>query len=110
MNAQLLEEIDAEGEVSVLRLNRGVLSTQAAEAVCGALSRLAEESGRTKLHLDFGRVEYLAPAGLSKLLDLHAQLRGAGGGLRLCNAEGCFELTRLCGVPSASPPRLGLSA
>jgi hypothetical protein len=97
----LLEEIDAEGDVSVLRITTPVLSTRAAEAVCGRLSRLASETGRRKLHIDFGRVEYLTGSGLSKPLGLHAHLRAAGGGLRLCNAEGCLAPTRLSGVPDA---------
>jgi len=88
----LPEEIDAEEDVSVLRITTPVLSTRATEAACERLYRLASESGQRELHLDFGRVEYLAGGGLSELLDLHAYLRAKGG---------CLALTRLSGVPDA---------
>jgi anti-anti-sigma regulatory factor len=95
----LLEEIDAEDDIGVFRLLKGVLSTEAAQAVCMELSRLASATGRTRLHLDFGGVEYLGAPGLVQFLALHAQLRAAGGGLRLCNAEGCLDLDRLSDFP-----------
>jgi anti-anti-sigma regulatory factor len=85
------------GDEDVLRLNRRVLDTRTAQALCDELA----QSGRLTLCVDFLRVEFVTPGGLAKLLDLHAQLRAAGGCLRLCNAEGCLELTRLCGVPDA---------
>src|SRR5262245_39837409 len=94
----LLEEVHAEAEVSVWRLTRPCLSTQAAQVVCEELSRLAGESGRWELSLDCGGVEYLAFDGLGRLLELDARLRAAGGGLRLCDAAGCLELDRLGGL------------
>src|SRR5262245_54790020 len=92
---RLLEEIDAEGDVSVLRLHQVILCPRVAHAVCAELTRLAIEAGRSKLHLDFGGVEYLAAAALGKLLALHAALQMIGGGLRLCSAEGGLDLDRL---------------
>jgi anti-anti-sigma regulatory factor len=90
------EETDA-----VVRLSGPVLSTRAAQSLCNELARLARESGRPLLRLDLAGVEYLTAAGLSKLLDLRARLRAAGGGLLLANAGGCLGLSRLCGVPDA---------
>src|SRR5262249_21332934 len=95
----LLEELDAEDDIGVFRLLGGVLSTEAAQAVCRELSRLATETGRTRLPRDFGGVEYLGAPGLAEFLALHAQLRAAGGGLRLCDAEGCVDLDRLSDFP-----------
>src|SRR5262249_36944465 len=83
----LLEWVGAGGP---LRLNPRVLDTRAAQALCDELARLAGASGQFALRVDFGRVEFVTAGGLSKLLDLHGQLRAAGGGLRLDNAEGCF--------------------
>jgi anti-anti-sigma regulatory factor len=102
MLTNLLEIIESEGDVSVLRVNRSLLSTPAVRAVCDRLDLLAD-TGSRKLHLDFGRVEYVTPAGLGLLLDLHARLRAAGGGLRLCDAGACFDLMRLSGLPDACP-------
>src|SRR5437868_2101178 len=42
----LLQELGAEKDVGVFRLLRGVLSTEAAQAVCQELSRLASQTGR----------------------------------------------------------------
>lgn len=97
----LLVEVAADGDVPVLRLTRAILSTPAAEALCDALHRLAGQSGKRRLRLDFSCVEYLSGPGLSKLLDLHAHLRASGGGLVVSNAEGCLALARLSGVRDA---------
>ena len=97
----LVKEIRAIGDVSVLRLGRLILSTPVAEAVCAELYRLVSESGRRKLRLDFSGVEYLSGTALSMLLDLHAHLRAGGGGLFFDNAEAGLALTRLSGVRDA---------
>jgi anti-anti-sigma regulatory factor len=106
----LLEEIDAEGDVIVLRLHPVILCTRAAHAVCTELSRLVSKGGHNKLHLDFGGVEYLAAAGLGQLLALHAALQMVGGGLRLCSAEGSLDLDRLSHVVGPSSPGLAQPA
>lgn len=73
-----------------------------AERVEDQLSRVVEESGRSRLLLDLGNVTFLTSRALGVFLRLHRQLHGTGGGLTLANVQPqiyeIFEITSLTRV------------
>lgn len=66
------------------------------------LSRVIEESGRSRLHLDLGNVTYLTSRALGVFLRLHRRLHAIGGELTLANVQPqiyeIFEITSLTRV------------
>ena len=54
------------------------------QKVGNELFALADDGGRKKVVLDFGRVEYLSSAALAKLIRLREKMKSANRNLRLC--------------------------
>ena len=77
------------------------------EIIGEQLFSLVDDLGRRKLLLNFGNVEYLSSAALSKLITLNKKLQQVGGKLILCNIDAnireVFEITRLNKVFSIFP-------
>ncbi len=56
------------------------------------------EGGKTKLLLDFAKVNYLSSAGMRLLLSTTKKLKGVSGGLHLCSvSEEVMEIIKMAG-------------
>jgi anti-sigma B factor antagonist len=93
-------EVEDIGDVTVVNFtDRKILDEQNIQIIGEQLFSLVDESGRRKLLLNFGNVEYLSSAALAKLITLNKKLQAAGGRLILCNIDPqireVFEITRL---------------
>lgn len=89
-----LQEI---GDITVVRFeNVQLVHDEQIQAAGRELFALVEVSGRSKLLIDLGNIEYLASAVLGKFITLHKKTQSAGGKLVLCNVgEGVGEAIRL---------------
>lgn len=93
-------EVEDIGDVSVVNfIDRRILDEQNIQVIGEQLFSLVDESGRKKILLNFGNVEFLSSAALGKLIALHKKLQAVGGRLILCNIDPeiyeVFEITRL---------------
>jgi anti-sigma B factor antagonist len=93
-------EVEDIGDVNVVNFtDRKILDEQNIQLIGEQLFSLVDESGRKKILLNFGNVEYLSSAALGKLITLNKKLQGAGGKLILCNIDPqiyeVFEITKL---------------
>ena len=93
-------EVEDIGDVTVVSFtDRKILDEQNIQIIGEQLFGLVDESGRKKLLLNFGNVEYLSSAALGKLITLNKKLQQAGGRLILCNIDAqiyeVFEITKL---------------
>jgi anti-sigma B factor antagonist len=93
-------EVEDIGDVTVVNFtDRKILDEQNIQLIGEQLFSLVDESGRKKILLNFGNVEYLSSAALGKLITLNKKLQGAGGKLILCNIDPqiyeVFEITKL---------------
>jgi anti-sigma B factor antagonist len=94
-----LETVDL-GDVTVVSFtDRKILDEQNIQNIGEQLFSLVDESGRKKLLLNFGNVEYMSSAALGKLITLNKKVQSAGGRLVLCNIDASirevFEITKL---------------
>lgn len=93
-------EVEDIGDVTVVNfIDRKILDEQNIQIIGEQLFGLVDESGRRKVLLNFGNVEYLSSAALGKLITLNKKLQSAGGRLILCNIDPqiyeVFEITKL---------------
>jgi anti-sigma B factor antagonist len=93
-------EVEDIGDVTVVNfIDRKILDEQNIQIIGDQLFSLVDESGRRKLLLNFGNVEYLSSAALGKLITLNKKLNAVGGRLILCNIDPqiyeVFEITKL---------------
>src|SRR5213080_5143560 len=93
-------EVEDIGDVTVVNFtDRKILDEQNIQVIGEQLFSLVDESGRKKLLLNFGNVEYMSSAALGKLITLNKKVQAAGGRLVLCNIDPqiyeVFEITRL---------------
>ncbi len=93
-------EVEDVGDVTVVNFkDRKILDEQNIQIIGEQLFSLVDESGRRKILLNFGNVEYLSSAALGKLITLNKKLQGVGGRLILCNIDPqiyeVFEITKL---------------
>jgi anti-sigma B factor antagonist len=93
-------EVEDVGDVTVVNFtDRKILDEQNIQLIGEQLFSLVDESGRKKILLNFGNVEYLSSAALGKLITLNKKLQAAGGRLILCNIDPqiyeVFEITKL---------------
>jgi anti-sigma B factor antagonist len=93
-------EVEDVGDVTVVNFtDRKILDEQNIQLIGEQLFSLVDESGRKKILLNFGNVEYLSSAALGKLITLNKKLQAAGGKLILCNIDPqiyeVFEITKL---------------
>jgi anti-sigma B factor antagonist len=93
-------EVEHVGDVTVARFtDQKILDEQTVQAIREQLFGLVDGSGRCKLFLDFGGVEYLSSHILGELITLNKQVNAAGGQLVLCNIDPqiyeVFEITKL---------------
>jgi anti-sigma B factor antagonist len=93
-------EVEDIGDVTVVNFtDRKILDEQNIQLIGEQLFSLVDESGRKKILLNFGNVEYLSSAALGKLITLNKKLQAAGGKLILCNIDPqiyeVFEITKL---------------
>ena len=93
-------EVEDLGDVTVVSFtDRKILDEQNIQIIGEQLFGLVDESGRKKLLLNFGNVEYMSSAALGKLITLNKKVQSAGGRLVLCNIDPqireVFEITKL---------------
>jgi anti-sigma B factor antagonist len=93
-------EVEDVGEVTVVNFtDRKILDETSIQVIGDQLFSLVDESGRRKILLNFGNVEFLSSAALGKLITLNKKLQSAGGRLILCNIDPqiyeVFEITKL---------------
>jgi anti-sigma B factor antagonist len=93
-------EVEDIGDVTVVKFtDRKILDEQNIQIIGEQLFSLVDESGRKKLLLNFGNVEYLSSAALGKLITLNKKVQAAGGRLALCNIDPqiyeVFKITKL---------------
>ena len=93
-------EVEDVGDITIVNFtDRKILDEQNIQLIGEQLFGLVDESGRKKILLNFGNVEYLSSAALGKLITLHKKLQAAGGKLILCNIAAqifdVFEITKL---------------
>src|SRR5262249_54104421 len=93
-------EVEDLGDVTVVSFtDRKILDEQNIQIIGEQLFSLVDESGRKKLLLNFGNVEYMSSAALGKLITLNKKVQTAGGRLVLCNIDPqikeVFEITKL---------------
>jgi anti-sigma B factor antagonist len=93
-------EAEEIGDVTVVNfMDRKILDEQNIQVIGEQLFSLVDESGRKKLLLNFGNVEYMSSAALGKLITLNKKVQAVGGKLVLCNIDPqireVFEITRL---------------
>lgn len=88
-----------EGGVTLVALE-GELDTGTAQDVQKQLAALIDQ-GRTRLLLDFEKLDFITSAGLRVLLATTKRLRGMGGDLRVCNLnEAVAEVFDISGFSS----------
>ena len=76
------------GDVAVVRfMDHTIMDEQTCQAIGDQLLGLVDESGRTKLLLNFENVERMSSAALSKLITLNKKIKGADGRLVLCSID-----------------------
>ena len=93
-------EVEDIGDVTVVSFtDRKILDEQNIQIIGEQLFGLVDESGRKKLLLNFGNVEYMSSAALGKLITLNKKVQSSGGKLVLCNIDPqireVFEITKL---------------
>jgi anti-sigma B factor antagonist len=93
-------EVEDLGDVTVVSFtDKKILDEQNIQIIGEQLFSLVDESGRKKLLLNFGTVEYMSSAALGKLITLNKKVQTAGGRLVLCNIRPeireVFEITKL---------------
>ena len=93
-------EAEEIGDVTVVSfMDRKILDEQNIQVIGEQLFSLVDESGRKKLLLNFGNVEYMSSAALGKLITLNKKVTAAAGKLVLCNIDPqireVFEITKL---------------
>ncbi len=93
-------EVEDIGDVTVVKFtDRKILDEQNIQTIGEQLFSLVDESGRKKLLLNFGNVEYLSSAALGKLITLNKKVQAAGGRLALSNIDPqiyeVFKITKL---------------
>lgn len=93
-------EVEDIGDITVVNFtDRKILDEQNIQLIGEQLFSLVDESGRKKILLNFGNVEYLSSAALGKLITLNKKLQSVGGRLILCNIDPqiyeVFEITKL---------------
>jgi anti-sigma B factor antagonist len=93
-------EVEDIGDVTVVSFtDKKILDEQNIQVIGEQLFGLVDDSGRTKLLLNFSNVEYMSSAALGKLITLNKKVQAAGGKLVLCNIipqiREVFEITRL---------------
>jgi anti-sigma B factor antagonist len=93
-------EVEDLGDVTVVNFTvRKILDEQNIQVIGDQLYSLVDEGGRRKILLNFGNVEYLSSAALSKLITLNKKLQAVNGRLILCNIapqiREVFEITKL---------------
>ena len=93
-------EVEDVGDITVVNFtDRKILDEQNIQLIGEQLFGLVDESGRKKILLNFGNVEYLSSAALGKLITLNKKLQAAQGRLVLCNIHPqifeVFEITKL---------------
>jgi anti-anti-sigma factor len=92
-------EVKIKGDATEMTIPHKVFGEPNPEAFGKMVSRLADQSGRHKVQLDFARVRCLSASGLGALVMLHKRLRAAGGQLTFCNVSpqvhDIFQITGL---------------
>jgi anti-anti-sigma factor len=91
------------GAVTVLRINTPMLrGDKDSDLLFAQLEDAVENSGRRKLVLDVGAIQYFASATLGKLVGLNRKARAADATLAVCNVTPSvarlLEVTRLSDV------------
>jgi anti-sigma B factor antagonist len=93
-------EVEDIGDVTVVNFkDRKILDEQNINIIGEQLFSLVDEAGRRKILLNFGNVEYLSSAALSKLIILNKKIQSVKGRLVLCNIlpdiQEVFKITHL---------------
>jgi anti-sigma B factor antagonist len=93
-------EVEDIGDVTVVNfVDKKILDEQNIQVIGEQLFSLVDESGRHKILLNFGNVEYLSSAALGKLITLNKKVQAVKGKLLLCNIAPqiyeVFEITKL---------------
>ncbi len=96
MSAGLQIEIEEDRGALMVRLE-GRLDAASAPVLERKLLEQIEK-GKTKLVLDFAKVDYLSSAGMRLLLSTTKKLKGNSGGLHLCSVgEEVMEIIKMAG-------------
>jgi anti-anti-sigma factor len=107
-------EVNTVGDVKWVRFTEEDLGDRHIHAIGEQLFLLADDVGKHKLHLDFGKVNFLTGGGLGKLITLHKKVERAGSQLALCNVDArlyeVFEVTRLTQILDVRPKRDSVGA
>src|SRR5579884_1436972 len=93
-------EVEDIGDVTVVNfIDKKILDEQTIQTIGDQLFSLVDESGRRKILLNFGNVEYLSSAALAKFITLNRKVSQSGGRLVLCDIDPqireVFEITKL---------------
>jgi anti-sigma B factor antagonist len=93
-------EVEDIGDVTVVKFtDRKILDEQNIQIIGEQLFSLVDDSGRTKVLLNFGNVEYLSSAALGKLITMNKKVQAKKGRLALCSIDPSikevFEITGL---------------
>jgi anti-anti-sigma factor len=80
-------DVKISGDATVTTIPHKIFDKSNPEAFGRLVSRLASQSGRHKLQLDFASVRCLTAGGLGALIVLHKRLRAAGGQLICLNVS-----------------------
>src|SRR5437588_12179937 len=81
-------EVEDIGDVTVVSFtDRKILDEQDIQVIGEQLFGLVDESGRKRLLLDFGNVEYMSSAALGKLITLTKQVQASAGTRVLCHID-----------------------
>ena len=88
------------GDVTVVNFTeKKILDEPNIQAIGEQLFSLVEDSGKKKLLLNFGRVEYLSSAALGKLITLNKKVVTSNGRLALCSiAPQIYEVFEITGL------------
>ena len=93
-------EVGEVGDVTVVRfLDRKILEESSIQELGNELFRLVEDEKKSKLVLNFTKVDFLSSAALGKLITLDKKVKAASGKLKLSNIRPeiyeVFKITRL---------------
>lgn len=93
-------EVGEVGDVTVVRfLDRKILEESSIQELGNELFRLVEDEKKSKLVLNFTKVDFLSSAALGKLITLDKKVKAASGKLKLSNIRPeiyeVFAITKL---------------
>lgn len=93
-------EVQQAGDVTIVSFNRTkILDDQVIQAIGDQLFELVEKMGKTRVLVNFSKVEYLSSAALGKLISLNKKIALAKGKLALSNMDpSIYEVFKITGL------------